>query len=225
MTTTAQTQTTDRPKADLTFNVFYNEDTTTKGFLQTLVLKNPWEWTMLRQAFERKRNASITIVDRSIETPFHCLLAALFCKQLVEELGLLSPKVRLILTPLKKEQPGKLVTVNESFGMTFERNDFLRECFLRVMGTSVALATKRNPVHCRDLKIVTDDYTLFIRCEGGITRGWQPSNKYLAEMPSSELFEVHSSDLPCHSQYVHGHNRTGHFISIELLPNNKFLDK
>lgn len=82
MTTATQTPT--NAKADLTFNVFYNEDSTTKSFLQTLVLKNPWEWAMLRQVFEGRNNSVITLVDRNIETPFHCLLAALFCKQLME---------------------------------------------------------------------------------------------------------------------------------------------
>lgn len=172
--TTTQTQT--YTKSDLTFNVFYNEDTTTKNFLQTLVLKNPWEWTMLRQVFEGKKDAVITLVDRHIETPFHCLLAALFCKQVMEELGFSSAKLRLILTPLKKEQAGKLTTVNSPFDTTANRNEFLRECFSTIAGMDVTITTKRNPIHCHDLKIFIDDYTLFIRCEGGIAKGWQPVN-------------------------------------------------
>lgn len=216
MTTTAQTPA--NLKADLTFNVFYNEDTTTQSFLPTLVSKNPWEWHTLRTVFEGKRDITITIVDRAIETPFHCLLTALFCKQLGEELGFKAKRIHLVLTPLKKEQHGKLVTVNGNFDTTTNRNGFLSECFLRVMGTKANITTKRNPVHCRDIKITTSDYSLYIRCEGGIVRGWQPTNKYLADMPANELLDIHS-DLPCHSVYVHGHSRTGVFISIELQPN------
>ncbi len=208
-------------KSDLTFNVFYNEDTTTKGFLQTLVLKNPWEWAMLRQAFEGKKDATITLVDRYIETPFHCLLTVLLFKQVMEELGFSSSKLHLILTPIKKEQPGKQVTVNESFGMTFERNDFLRECFSLILGMEVSITTKRNPIHCRDLKISTEDFNLYLRFEGGIAKGWQPVNKYLAELPADELLELHQSDLPCSNVYVHGHSRNGVFISIELQPKDK----
>lgn len=215
-----KTQTTDRRKAALTFNAFYDVDTTTRGFLQTLVLKNPWEWSMLRQVFEGKKDVTITLVDRAIETPFHCLLVALFLKQLTVELGFKSKKLRLILTPLKKEQTGKLVTVSSAFDTTANRNGFLQDCFRRVMGTNVLLTTKANPIHCRDLKISTSDYTLYIRCEGGVVRGWQPTNKYLAQMPASELLELHVSDLPCHSVFVHGHSRTGVFISIELQPKN-----
>lgn len=217
--TTTQTQT--YPKSDLTFNVFYNEDTTTKTFLQTLVMKNPWEWTMLRQVFEGKKDAVITLVDRHIETPFHCLLAALFCKQVMEELGFSSAKLRLILTPLKKEQAGKLTTVNSPFDTTANRNEFLRECFSTIAGMDVTITTKRNPIHCRDLKISIDDYTLFIRCEGGIAKGWQPVNKYLAQLPAKELLELHQSDLPCSNVYVHGHCRNGVFYSIELQPKQK----
>lgn len=217
-TTTAQTPA--NLKADLTFNVFYTEDTTTQSFLPTLVSKNPWEWSAMRPAFEGKRDVTITIVDRAIETPFHCLLAALFCKQLAEELQFKPKRIHLILTPLKKERPGQLTTVNSLFDTTTNRNDFLRECFNRVMGAKAIITTKHNPVHCRDIKVTTSDYTLYIRCEGGIARGWQPSDKYLAQLPASELLDIHADDLPCRSIYVHGHSRTGVFVSIELQPNN-----
>lgn len=214
--TTTQTQT--YTKSDLTFNVFYKEDTTTKTFLQTLVSKNPWEWSMLRQAFEGKKDCVITLVDRYIETPFHCLLAVLFCKQVMEELGCSSRELRLILTPLKKEKPGQLTTVNSLFDTTGNRNEFLRECFMLLLGIEVSITTKRNPMHCRDFKISMEDYSLYIRCEGGIAKGWQPTNKYLAQLPAKELLELHQSDLPCSNVYVHGHCRNGVFISIELQP-------
>lgn len=222
---TTATQTLTNAKADLTFNVFYNEDSTTKSFLQTLVLKNPWEWAMLRQVFEGKNNSVITLVDRNIETPFHCLLAALFCKQLMEELGTCSEKIRLILTPLKKEQPGKLNTVNSHFDTTASRNEFLRECFRTILGMEISITTKRNPIGCRDLKISVDGYSLYVRSEGGIAKGWQPTNKYLADLPAKELLELHQSDLPCNNVYVHGYSRNGVFYSIELQPkpNQKIL--
>lgn len=220
MTTTMTTQTPANLKADLTFNVFYTEDTTTQSFLPMLVSKNPWEWSALRPAFEGKKDVTITLVDRAIETPFHCLLAALFCKQLAEELHFRPKRLHLILTPLKKERPGQLTTVNGCFDMTANRNAFLIDCFMRVLGMKVYVTTKHNPVHCRDIKVTTSDYTLYIRCEGGIARGWQPSDKYLAQLPANELLDIHAEDLTCRSIYVHGHSQTGVFINIELQPNN-----
>lgn len=211
----ATTQTQSNAKAYFSFNVFYTEDTTTLDFLQTLVSKNPWEWAMLRQAFEGK-DASITLVDRSIETPFHCLLAALFCKQLMEELGFRLDRFQTILTPLKKEKPGSLISVKSNFDTTANRNDFLRECFNHSMGKNAIITSRHNPVHCRDLKISTDEFILYIRCEGGIARGWHPADKYLAELPASELLPLHDKDLKCRNVYVHGHSRTGVFINIEI---------
>lgn len=219
---TTATQTLFNVKASYAFNVFYTEDTTTLGFLPTLVSKNPWEWTMLRNLFEGKR-ASIMLVDRSIETPFHCLLAALFCKQLVEELGCKLDKLHTILTPLKKEKPGSLVSVNDNFDTTQSRDNFLRECFFHTIGKRVAVNSKHNPIHCRDLKISIEDYTLYIRCEGGIGHGWYPSDKYLAGLPASELLSHYDNDLACRNVYVHKHSRTGVFINIELQ--SKIFDK
>lgn len=218
----ATTQTHPNAKAYFSFNVFYTEDTTTFGFLQTLISKNPWEWAMLRQVFEGK-DASVTLVDRSIETPFHCLLTALFCKQLMEELGFRIDNLHSILTPLKKEKPGSLVSVNSNFNTTANRNDFLRECFNRTIKENAVITSRHNPVHCRDLKISTDEFILYIRCEGGIARGWHPTDKYLAELPASELLPLHDKDLACRNVYVHGHSRTGVFINIEIQ--KKSFDK
>lgn len=216
---TAQTQT--YTKSDLTFNVFYYEDTTTKGLLQTLVMKNPWEWNMLRHAFEGKKNSVITLVDRNIETPFQCMLATLFCKQLMEELGIWTQNIRLILTPLKKEQPGKPNTVDSVFDTTSNRNDFLKDCFHTITGIDVTIITKRNPIRCRDLRISTEEYTLYVRSEGSLVKGWHPSNKYLVELSAKELLDLHQSNLPCSNIYVHGHSRNGVFLSIELQPKSQ----
>lgn len=215
MTTTA-TQALFDLKDGLTFNVFYNEDTTTHSFLQTIVLKNPWEWAMLRQLFEGRSDVELTLVDRYIETPFHCLLAALFCKQIVEELGFKSCRINLALTPLKKEKPGMPVKVNGNFGTTANRDAFLSDCFKKVTGMVASITTRRNHIRCRDLKVSTADYSLYIRVEGGIARGWQPVNRYLQQLPASELLEIHRSDLPCSNAYVHGHSRNGVFVNIEL---------
>lgn len=215
--TKTNTQTLSTPKSNLTFNVFYDVDTTTLGFLQGIILKNPWEWSILRQLFEGK-NSDITIVDKSIETPFQCMLAALFCKQLTEELGTETKKVRFVLTPIKKEQPGKLVTVNGQFDTTANRNDFLQDCFIRILGKRISIVTRRNPVYCRDLKIATVEGSLYIRCEGGIGHGWQLTNKYDAQLPGTELLQLHDSNMPCHNIFARGFSKTGHFISIELQP-------
>lgn len=214
---TATTQTQFNTKSSYAFNVFYTEDTTTLSFLPTLVSKNPWEWAMLRNLFEGKR-ATILLVDRSIETPFHCLLAALFCKQLKEELGFKLGKFHTVLTPLKKNS-GSLGTANDIFGTSDNRNRFLRECFKRTLEKNIAVTSKYNPIHCRDLKISIDDYTLFVRFEGGIGRGWYPADKSIAALPANELLPLHDKDLACRSIYVHGHSRTGVFVSIEIQRN------
>ena len=72
----------------LTFNVFFREDTSTKQFLKSIITKNPEHWAFFRNVFKGQYKCSLTLVDRSIETPFHCLLVAVLCKQLKEELGI-----------------------------------------------------------------------------------------------------------------------------------------
>jgi hypothetical protein len=93
-------------KAILTFNVFFREDTTTQSFLPSIVSKDPNNWAFFRSVLTGQKDCRLTIVDKSIETPFHCLLVALFCKQLEDELQTSFESVTMILSPLHKEHPG-----------------------------------------------------------------------------------------------------------------------
>jgi hypothetical protein len=61
-------------KAILTFNVFFREDTTTQSFLPSIISKSPEHWALFRNVFSEQKDCKLTIVDKSIETPFHCLL-------------------------------------------------------------------------------------------------------------------------------------------------------
>lgn len=90
-------------KALLTFNVFFREDTTTQRFLNSIIDKDPEHWAFFRNIFKGQGKCTLTLVDRSIETPFHCLLVALLCKQLEEELGIDLKSIKLILTPIRNE--------------------------------------------------------------------------------------------------------------------------
>ena len=205
-----------RMKANLTFNVFFREDTTTWGYLRSVISKDPEHWTFFRSVFEGEENCSLNLVDKSIETPFHCLLAVLFCKQLEAELGISFSNLSLILTPLIKERPGKSNTANMPFDTTSHRNEYLRKCFQTILGKDVSITTKKYPVHCRDLKIASGNNHLFIRCEGGITNGWRVGDGSMDCLSESDLLHVHEWDLPCHNIFTHGYSKNGVFFNFDL---------
>lgn len=89
----------------------------------------------------------------------------------------------------------------------------------------MAVNTKYNPIHSRDLKISIDGYTLYVRFGEGIVRDWCPADKSIAELPASELLELHDKDITCRNAYVHGCSRTGVFIkeAMSMLKNRQVL--
>ena len=210
-------------KAILTFNVFFREDTTTQSFLPSIVSKDPNNWAFFRSVLVGQKDCKLTIVDKSIETPFHCLLAALFCKQLEEELRVGMESITLILSPLhkehvlRKEHTGKDVSANIPFDTTDHRNAFLQECFAKVAHRKVKIATKRNPILCRDIKISSRDYVLYLRFEGGIANGWQVDDSYVASLTSKELLSFASSNVKCKNIFTHGYSQNGVFINVDFL--------
>lgn len=210
-------------KAILTFNIFFREDTTTQSFLPSIISKSPEHWALLRNVFSEQKDCKFTIVDKSIETPFHCLLVALFCKQLVEELQVGMENITLILSPLHKEHAPrnehawKDVTANMPFDTTEHRNDFLQECFAKVACRKVKIATKRNPILCRDIKITSGDYILYLRFEGGVANGWMVDDAYVASQTPKELLSFAFSNVKCKNIFTHGYSQNGVFINVDFM--------
>lgn len=204
-------------KAILTFNVFFREDTTTQSFLPSIVSKDPMNWAFFRSVLTGQKDCRLTIVDKSIETPFHCLLVALFCKQLEEELQTEFENTTMILSPLRKEHPGSINIANLPFDKTENRNDYLQECFSKVSGRKVKIATKRNPILCRDIKISSGDYILYLRFEGGVANGWQVDDAYVARFSPQELLSFASCNLKCRNIFTHGYSQNGVFINVDFL--------
>ena len=204
-------------KAILTFNVFFREDTTTQSFLPSIVSKDPMNWDFFRSVLTGQKNCRLTIVDKSIETPFHCLLVALFCKQLENQLQTSFENMTMILSPLRKEHPGSINIANLPFDKTENRNDYLQECFSKVSGRKVKIATKRNPILCRDIKITSGDYILYLRFEGGVANGWQVDDAYVARLTPQELLSFASNNVKCKNIFTHGYSQNGVFINVDFL--------
>lgn len=204
-------------KAILTFNVFFREDTTTQSFLPSIVSKDPRNWALFRNVMTGQKDCKLTIVDKSIETPFQCLLVALFCKQLEEELQTEFENTTMILSPLRKEHPGSINIANLPFDKTENRNDYLQECFSKVSGRKVKIATKRNPILCRDIKISSGDYILYLRFEGGVANGWQVDDAYVARLTPQELLSFASNNVKCKNIFTHGYSQNGVFINVDFL--------
>jgi len=213
----ATTTTQNHQKSILTFNVFYREDTTTQSFLTGIISKAPEHWAVFRNVLTGQKDCRLTIVDRSVETPFHCLLTALFCRQLEEQLQTRMENIALILSPLQKARQSGGNTVNMPFDTTGNRNEFLQECFAKVLGRRVRIATKRNPVHCRDVKISAGDYVLYLRFEGGMANGWQVDDAYISRLSPNELLTFASNDIKCRNIFTHGYSQNGVFINVDFL--------
>ena len=106
---------------------------------------------------------------------------------------------------------------NTPFVTTDDRNDFLQKCFSTILGQAPVLMTKRNPIFCRDMKISSRDYTLFIRVEGGVAHGWQLAGDGISMLTPRMLLEKCDDDLTCQNIFTHAFSRNGVFLNFDLL--------
>lgn len=211
-----RTQSQTQPKDDIIFNVILLKNSSTLNFLQDIVTKDTYKWAMIRDLFKGKKDVRLSLVDRCAETPFQCLLLAMLCKQLEEELEFTYGTMKIDLSNLKRESPGARVTADGKFDTTDNRNAYLHKCIETIVGRPASIKSKRHLVRSRDIKLTTDEFTLIIRVHEGISRGWQISDSYIASMSADDILNFHEHDIPCRNWFINCNDKSGIWIGIEL---------
>lgn len=205
------------------FNNKLLEGTTTHKFLNSLMGDNPFKLQYIRNIFSKRDDVALTLVDHTADTPFRCLLIALFIKQLAKLLDIDYNIIRLYVTPLHREGYVMTGMADDCFRTTPERNAFLQEAVTKIVGRDFKFSCKRNHFRKQDIKLVTKDYTLHIRPlrpDGGLTKGWLTEKGDYPFMSAKELLDVHNHDIPCYNEHSRKFDKRGVFVEVELEPNS-----
>lgn len=184
---------------------------------------NPFKLQFISNIFSKRDDVALTLVDHTADTPFRCMLIAIFIKQLAELLDIDYNIIRLYVTPLHREGYVMTGMADDSFRTTPERNTFLQEAVTKIVGKDFKFSCKRNHFRKQDIKLVTKDYTLHIRPlrpDGGLTKGWLTEKGDYPFMSPKELLEVHTHDIPCYNEHSRKFDKRGVFVEVELEPNN-----
>lgn len=206
---------------DSEFTIIHKEDTTTQNFLSSIIKKKPWRWRFVRNVFSGRDDVSLTVVDKSADTPFRCLLLALFIKQLGDDFSFCYRRVLIYVTLLPMESHHGTSMTNERFGSTIQRNTFLQQCVKRIVGIDAKLKCKRFIINKRDSKLSTKDFSLNIRVGKGVSHGWQSEGEEYAYLMPYELLDRHEDDIPCFNVKSRSGHKEGVLISLELQSNFK----
>lgn len=209
----------------LMFNTRLSGGTTTQSFVSALMGNKERPLQFIKGIFSNQEHASLSIVDHAADTPFRCLLIALFIEQLGKFLDVQFNYVRLFLTPVHESNgmDSQFKMADSLFGSTDIRNDFTKEAVSKITGMDCKLHCKRNHFRREDIKLVTEDYTLHIRPlrpEGGLSCGWLTKRGGYPFMSASEFLVHHNDDIPCYNEYTTRNDKNAMLINIELVPNN-----
>lgn len=206
---------------DTEFSVIHKENTSTQKFMASITNKKSWRWRFVRNVFTGREDVSLTIVDKSVDTPFRCLLLALFVKQLQEDFSFGYRKITLYVTPLPSESHIGTSMANERFGTTIQRNTYLQQCLKRIVGMEAKLKCKRFIINKRDSKLSSKDFDLFIRVNNGISHGWCADNDEIESLTPIQLLDKHEADIPCYNILSCSGHKSGVLINLDLQPNFK----
>lgn len=217
----------------LAFNYNVYNDFMLVNFLRELMDSQPEKWNVIRAIFKGKKDVSLTMVDRYVNTPFRCQMLAHFCKQLQKELDFTYKSLNVMLTPIKEKIDGGkygvliaddfkrdgpircacMIPANNNFEYTIHRDMYLKACANYELDVPMKLKVKENPVHCRDLNISTGNYTLSIRTFGGITGAWACKSK---DDGAPSLNPLKRESLVCTNLHRIGRDKAGVFINVDL---------
>lgn len=203
------------------FCIIHRETTSTLRFLASITNKKSWRWRFVRNVFTGREDVSLTIVDKSVDTPFRCLLLALFVKQLKDDFSFGYRKLTVYVTPLPSESHVGTSVANERFGTTIQRNTYLQQCLKRIVGMEAKLKCKRFIINKRDSKLSSKDFDLFIRVNNGISHGWYADDAKTECMTPIQLLDKHESDIPCYNILSCSGHKSGVLINLDLQPNFK----
>lgn len=132
----------------LAFNYNVFNDFMLVDFLRELMESQPDKSNVIRAIFKGKKDVSLTMVDRYVNTPFRCQMLAHFCKQLQEELDFTYKSVNVMLTPIKEKIDSRkygvsiaddfkrdgpikcacLIPPNNNFEYTIHRDMYFKAC-------------------------------------------------------------------------------------------------
>lgn len=206
---------------DTEFSVIHKENTSTGKFMASITNKKSWRWRFVRNVFSGREDVSLTIVDKSADTPFRCLLLAIFVKQLAENFSFGYRKITVYVTPLPSESHIGTSVANERFGATIQRNTYLQQCLKRIVGMEAKLKCKRFIINKRDSKLSSKDFDLFIRVNNGISHGWYADDAKIECMTPLQLLDKHETDIPCYNILTCSGHKSGVLINLDLQPNFK----
>lgn len=178
----------------------------------------------VQKAFSNKE-ASLSLVDYTADTPFRCILLALFIKQLGEVLNVNFTNIHLFVTPVRKLNGYSAFfdSADARYESTPARNAFLQQALDKIVGKKVLFSCKGNHYLKEDIKLSCDDYTLHIRPvrpDGGLTRGWVTEKGEFPFMSSQELLTHHATDIPCYNEHSRIYKKNGVQVYVELERNH-----
>lgn len=200
------------------------EGISTRNFAETIMGKDKPMFKYVQNAFCGK-DASLSLVDYTADTPFRCILLALFIKQLGELLNVNFTSIHLYITPIRKINGYSAFfdSADSRYDSTSARNAFLQQALDKITGKKVLFSCKGNHFLKEDIKLSCDDYTMHIRPvrpDGGLTRGWLTEKGDFPFMSSQELLTQYSADIPCYNEHSRTYKKNGVQVYIELERNH-----
>ena len=217
------------------FNVMIRKDISLQTFVKDTIAGQNTSWSFIRSLFAGTENVTLTIVEKSADTPFRCYLLASLCNQLQNELGVFFSRIQIKLAQVKnvpyttddgcivsssmsidKNKPFPCaIPANIKFDTSFHRDIYLAMCFKKEIGLTDNIRVSRFPLRCRDVIISNGIHSVIIRSGESLTHDWEirtpgyhPWTTYLQDIPREEMM--------CSHRQVRSEGKRGLLLSVEL---------
>ena len=156
------------------FDSRIKEDCEISSLFITLVNDKSEKWAKIKNRLAGK-TVSLSYSDRYLVTPLGCMLLAHLIAAIKEQIGVNIQNIHISVTRLYNRQfDSSRTDVDRDYENNLNRNNFLEESILSLVGLRPIIIDNGYIEHERCLTIESDYEELCIRPDAGIANGWKP---------------------------------------------------
>lgn len=143
-----------------------------RSLLEVLVNQQKEKWDVIKSVIKGKY-VQVSYNEKYLNTPLGCMILANLIRGMPNVLGVKIGEITCYFPTHLKNSNSWGNRLIDNFLSVEDRNEFLSDCFKKIVNKDVDIILLNNLPHFRWIELKGNDFTLSLYPDGGISNGWK----------------------------------------------------